>query len=311
MKEIEYRYILDKKNNRKHRCPYCGKDKCFTRYVRKTTLLEAGEKYGICSRKDNCEKASKAVYPNGIEEDAIDFVMKIQQQSRKEKPAKFLSKSEYKSKLYREFDNNYFVDFMMKKFGCKNTDLMLQDYKLGTASDAGCLYPYFDHNYNLVTYKTVFYNKDGKRCHDREYNALLDSNKQKHPIPLYGLHLMHRYPDLPIGIVEGEKTCPIMRICNPYILWLAAGSATWLNASKLYPIRKRKIYLFPDVGQYSSWFKILEKIRDRYPTIDINISQECELWHSEGKLNTGDDIADYYLNTYKFDHQKQQMVKNI
>ena len=305
MKTINYKYELDKKKNRKHRCPECQKDKVFTRYIHKQTGHEAGELFGVCSRKESCRYRK---YPNSLNDSAIDFVFDINKQLKK-KELKFLSKSEYKAKLYRDFDTNYLIDFMYNHLGVQNTDMIINDYKLGTGKNGSCLFPYFDHLNNLVTYKTVFYKRNGKRRHDLEYNALLDNNRDKHPIPLFGIHLINKYKDLPIGIVEGEKTAALMRYYNPYILWLAAGSSTWLNPSKLYPIRGRTIYLFPDVGQYENWYNIMQKIKDRYPTIDIDISREPELLHSQLLIDKGDDIADYYLKAYKWSHERQKIER--
>ena len=308
MKIINYRFEIDKKNNKKYHCPACGK-KTFTRYISKATGKEAGELYGICSRKDNCNYVE---YPKDIEENSFDFINELNRELKLQKIQKepqFLSKSEYKAKLYHEFDQNHFVTYMNIHIGCKNADLAVNDYKLGTGSNFSCLFPYFDQHNNLVAYKTVFYGRNGKRRHDLNTNAYLDKNTNRHPIPLFGLQLINKYPDLPIGIVEGESTCAYMRYYNPSILWLAAGSATWLNASKLYPIRNRTIYLFPDVGQYENWYNIMNKIKDRYPVINIDISTECELWHEQGFIKKGEDIADYYKNAYKWSHKYQRIER--
>ena len=302
---MNYRYEIDKKNNKKHYCPSCNK-KTFTRYISKATGQEAGENYGICSRIDNCRYTN---YPKGTNEVAYDFINDLNKQLQQQKvqpQPKFLSKSEYKAKLWREFDNNNLVTYMNIHIGCRNADVSVNEYKIGTGKNGSCLFPYFDHANNLVTYKTVFYQRNGKRRHDLNTNAYLDKNKHRHPIPLFGAHLINKHTDLPIGIVESEKTCLYMRYYNPNILWLATGAATWLNASKLYPIRNRTIYLFPDVGQYENWYNIMEnKLKDRYPILDIHMSKECELWYDQGLIDKGEDIADYYMKAYKWSHKRQ------
>ena len=140
MKIINYRFEIDKKNNKKYHCPACGK-KTFTRYISKATGKEAGELYGICSRKDNCNYVE---YPKDIEENSFDFINELNRELKLQKIQKepqFLSKSEYKAKLYHEFDQNHFVTYMNRHIGCKNADLAVNDYKLGTGSNFSCLFP--------------------------------------------------------------------------------------------------------------------------------------------------------------------------
>ena len=51
--------------------------------------------------------------------------------------------------------------------------------------------------------------------------------------------------------------------------------------------------LFPDHNQYdtnSNWKAIADKW-------GFEISRDCEIWHKQGLISKGDDIADYYFNT--------------
>tara|TARA_R100000654_G_scaffold64065_1_gene91506 strand:+ start:3859 stop:4830 length:972 start_codon:yes stop_codon:yes gene_type:complete len=305
-----YRYKIDKKNNKKHRCPACNKDKCFTRYIHKSTNEEAGDNYGICSRIQNCGYVR---YPESTFDgnDYVDFIVNVSKKRQFKTERKYLNKEEYKSIVFKDWDYNNFCTFLHIKLGVKNAENVIREYVLGTGYDGATVYPYFDRNNNLVTYKTVHYKKlIGKRDHSR--NSYYDKNPNKYDIPLFGSHLIDRYPELPIGIVEGEKTAVMMRCYNPYMVWLATGGVNMLNAKKIQPIKDREIYLFPDSGCFdgkASWYRKMEKIIEEMPLLNIDISTEVEIWQKDGFIELGDDIADYYNNAYRFCHQQQKMIR--
>ena len=110
---------------------------------------------------------------------------------------------------------------------------------------------------------------------------------------LFGLHLIEDN-DKPIAIVESEKTAIIMGFINSYYNWLATGGISNLSKAKLEPVIDRELTLFPDQGTYDVWDKKASKIGLNY-----KISKECEYWHEDGLIEAKDDIADYYLKTYK------------
>ena len=299
---MEYKYILDKKKNKKYHCPKCNKPKVFTRYISKDTGKEAGENFGVCSRINECRHTN---YPNGI-----DWAVKELKRLKpiKREPLKYLDKSWYRQQLYRDSDNNTFVYHLYKLLGVKNTENIIKDYKLGTGEDGAVIYPYFDHNNNLVAYKKMQYNVNGKRVKNKAY---FNSEQNKYPIPLYGSHLINVYTNKPIAIAEGEKTTCYMRAYDNSYLWLATGGATMLNAAKIKPIKNRTIYLYPDVGMYEEWYKKMMEIKQIYKCVDISISKKCELLYNENKLKMGDDIGDYFSKNYCFNHSEQKLSGTI
>ena len=56
---------------------------------------------------------------------------------------------------------------------------------------------------------------------------------------------------------------------------------------------------------------LVKKAKSKYRNIKINMSIECGAWHEQGLINEGDDIAVYYIKTYKFNHTKQKIEKQI
>ena len=66
--------------------------------------------------------------------------------------------------------------------------------------------------------------------------------------------------ETPVAVVEAEKTAVILSELYPGCLWLAAGGLYELTAVKLFPLRGRRIILFPDTDTdgkaFSTWYRV-------------------------------------------------------
>ena len=66
-----------------------------------------------------------------------------------------------------------------------------------------------------------------------------------------------------VCVVEAEKTAVIMSEHFPQYLWMATGGLNELTAVKLFPLRGRKIILFPDTDPdgkaYALWYGIAQQ----------------------------------------------------
>lgn len=83
--------------------------------------------------------------------------------------------------------------------------------------------------------------------------------------PLFGAHLLARYPDAPVNVVESEKTAVIM--ANYYGdlhqgLWLACGGLNWLNLDSMQPLidQGRTVWLWPDRDGIEQWQQVCAKL---------------------------------------------------
>ena len=308
---MDFLYSLEpysSSSRNRYKCPECQKNKVYTRYISNATGEHLPYEYGKCDRLSNCG------YHRSPKQKVIDFVIEKTSPKYKKESIKqeYLDKTTYSHKLYRDWDNNYFVDFLCSKIGVKAAHNICKDYCIGTGAEGSTIFPYFNAEGNLVIYKTILYKGlTGKRDRINNKYGKFKYHPNKYPIPLYGIHLIHKYKNRPIAIVESEKTSGMMMKYHPYFLWLATGSANMLNPSKLFPIRDKEIYLFPDHNQYDYWSKIMNKIKERFVDIDISISRECEIWFENGELKAGDDIADYYNNNYRYSHAEQRMIEII
>ena len=102
------------------------------------------------------------------------------------------------------------------------------------------------------------YNQDGVRQRlDPEHHTILK--------PLFGSHLLNRYPQAVINIVESEKTAIIM--ANYYgdfdsQIWLACGGLKHLQLDSLQPLidQGRTIWLWPDKDGREAWQEVCDKL---------------------------------------------------
>ena len=300
---MDYRYTLEKYDStkrNKYTCPKCGHKHRFKRYIDTVTGQQLGDDIGICDRSESCKYHKP---PNGI----ISIPKKFLRPKRIErKPKKYLDKRKYRDLCINAQSNNKFAVFLWRHLGVKNGDMIINHYKLGE-ENGYTLYPYFDDFNNLVTYKKIQYLSNGKR--DKSITAHFDSNKNKYPIPLFGLHQLYNCKNKFAGIVEGEKTASFMRYYRPQITWYATGGSNMLNTDKLKPLLNKHIILHPDVGMFGKWSEILDRAKTQYRNINIDISTECELYHEQGFINEGDDIADYYIKVYRWSHKHQKIQR--
>lgn len=102
------------------------------------------------------------------------------------------------------------------------------------------------------------YNQDG--CRQR-------LNPDAHEIlkPLFGGHLLRRYPEAVVNIVESEKTAIIM--ANYYgdierQLWLACGGLKHLRLEAMQPLidQGRTVWLWPDKDGCEAWQEVADKL---------------------------------------------------
>ena len=102
------------------------------------------------------------------------------------------------------------------------------------------------------------YNQDG--CRQR-----LEPDKHEILKPLFGSHLLSRYPKAVVNIVESEKTAIIM--ANYYgdfdrQIWLACGGLKHLQLDSLQPLvdQGRTVWLWPDKDGRDEWQEVADKL---------------------------------------------------
>jgi hypothetical protein len=105
---------------------------------------------------------------------------------------------------------------------------------------------------------------------------------------LYGEHLLGRYPDSAVGVVESYKTAHIGSIILPQLVWCATDSLSGLTAERLSSLRGRRVVLFPDEGRgYEEWKAKISKIAH-----DVGFDYRISDFMECGTYGLGADIGD-------------------
>ena len=112
------------------------------------------------------------------------------------------------------------------------------------------------------------------------------------PQCFFGEHLLPKYPDHSVAIVESEKTALISSIMFGDCLMLACGGCGNLTPTLCKSLRGREVYLFPDNGKYDEWSEKGRQMKHLFSELRIVSTMEHEA------LEPGDDIGDHFLRHY-------------
>ena len=107
---------------------------------------------------------------------------------------------------------------------------------------------------------------------------------------LFGEHLLQKYPDKTVCLVEAEKTAIICSGFMPQYIWVAVGGKSQLG-DRVEALAGRTVLAIPDVDAQDIW---MEKIRER-PHLNVHITDFLKNKATEEDLANGADIADILI----------------
>ena len=191
-----------------------------------------------------------------------------------------------------------------------------QRYRLGISRDSGVIFWQIDTLGQTYDGKIMYYHTDCHRDHERHpqwvsyhlhrSGLLPEGWKAEHC--LFGTHLLMddgRCKGADVAVVEAEKTAVILSEHYPDYLWLAAGGLNELTATKLFPLRGRRIILFPDTDEegkaYTTWYRVMQEAQ-RLLGQPIHLSPFLEQWATPEQKRRKIDLADYLFETMKDTH---------
>jgi hypothetical protein len=137
-----------------------------------------------------------------------------------------------------------------------------EEYFVGATKDNAVIFWQIDVNKNVRTGKIIRYDTDGHRIKDVNginwIHAVMKRNNQlKSDFNLcqclFGEHLLTKYPDKDVAIVEAEKTAVICASVFPKRIWLATGGKSQLSKDKMKVLKGRNVIMFPDVDGFNEW----------------------------------------------------------
>lgn len=202
------------------------------------------------------------------------------------------------------------LPYLQNFFTEKQIQQGIRQYRLGCVHKDRVLFPFFDIEGRLRIMKVIRYDDMGHR----KKNGISSSHsflKEDGIIPpqwkerdcLFGEHLLNKHPDLPVIIVESEKTALVGAMLMPSYLWLATAGCGHFREVGLVKeqLNSRTTYILPDKGQYDNWTKDAKKYQIKGRVLDFIEKMEVE-------RNT--DIADLFLSD-KRDYYVEEFAKYL
>lgn len=323
-----YQYQLDKSSKKFH-CPECNK-KRFVRYIDTETGNYLHKQYGRCDREANCGYFLNP-YKNGYAKiNRSDTLspkrnVNITPQKQVYYPETLLYK------MLDNYDQNSFLQNLLFNvpYPVESYDIekIIELYYLGTISKGymkgAITLPFIDINYNIHAIQVKQFDKKNHTIGKANFiHKLIEIhfNEQKKALPewlnrylqnerkiscLFGEHLLKKYPDNPIALVEAPKTALYGTLYFGFpddpdnFLWLAVYNLSSLKYYKCKVLTGRHVVLFPDLSENSTSFKLwndkAKEFESKLPCATFKISDLLEKYAThEEKLN-GLDLADFLI----------------
>ena len=128
------------------------------------------------------------------------------------------------------------------------------------------------------------------------YPQIYDPDKQEARLCLFGEHLLSRYPNAPVCIVESEKTAVLMAIAygnHPLQVWMACCGSSNITRTRLEPLiaQRRRIILYPDRDGIKAWEDKAKALK--YDRVTIDTRAVTKWWRESDGPKA--DIADVVI----------------
>ncbi len=299
-------------------CPSCGSRNTFARYQNENGEY-LDQNVGRCNRESKCGYHYKPVqffadnpaakngrFKKGKNRTAIDYDSTDKNSIQTNTEAKlspikpdYIPFEQFKLTL-GNYEQNAFVQFLQNLFpDCADEiQSVLEMYFIGTFQDYTC-FPSIDRSRRVCRAKLIRFNtQTGKRLKGNYDTSSLPAKlKLKEDFQykqiFFGEHLLSKFPDKPVAIVEAEKTAIIASLCFPKFIWIGSNSKTWLKVERLIQIGKRQIILYPDADAFELWQQIASDANKQGLKVEVSNLVENHATNEE-KAN-GYDLADYLI----------------
>lgn len=180
-------------------------------------------------------------------------------------------------------------------------------YCVGCWRDGRVVFWQIDHNGIPRAAKLMRYETDGHRYHEKKgeknstgwlynqdgYRDICQPNEHTILKPLFGAHLLKRYPQATINVVESEKTALIMANyygCPESQLWLACGGLKFLNLDAMQVLidQGRKVWLWPDKDGIDKWQEVADKLGSEQVKVYTKFFDACWVPEDGDKADAAD-----------------------
>lgn len=336
----QYRYILEK-GSKKHICPTCNKRR-FVRYIDKETGDYLPEIYGRCDRENNCphnenpysDGYAKEIWKkeNGYSGNSDWKPKYVPQVKPRENPKPVFFDFDTFEKNLKDYEQNDFIQNLLKNipfpFIPEDVVKVRELYQLGTISkgylSGAITFPFIDINQNVRAVQVKQFDKKNKTIDGRTSNlhSIIkdDCKRNKKDLPewlqlyinygkyfscLFGEHLLTKFPNQPIALVEAPKTAIYGTLYYGFPeqpdqpLWLAVYNRSSFTFDRIKVLQGRTVHVFPDLSKDGSTFKMWEErakeMERKLTGTRFKVHDILERIAPEIDRVEGNDIADYLM----------------
>lgn len=283
------RYKLEPYSSRestRFRCPSCGKEKQFSRYIDVVTGEYFGDNIGRCNREVECGYDSK---PDLGKNQFVEKTKVDPKFAEDDSAIPIHSEKEVLSTL-NNYDSNRLYQFLITMFDEALVLKTFLKYYVGTAvmwGDGATVFWQIDQDLDVRSGKFMLYDENGKRVKDPpRINWLPIQEGLRRKQCLFGTHLINYNYDT-YHVVESEKTAIICALVSPDKMWIATGGLQMINEELFDVFYHKELIFYPDKGIAAEKWR--EKIESNLA--DFNTKINTSLNNVE-ELNEGDDLAD-------------------
>ena len=194
---------------------------------------------------------------------------------------------------------------LMRMFRPEAVEWMVGEYLIGCYAMNGLddytVFPSIDRYGRVCNLKVQHYETDPHserfgHCDQTAYwlgkiwarEGRLPKDAQFRSDCLFGEHLLPRYPNSVVALVESPKNALFGALAHPQYLWIATGNKGMLKREVLRPLQGRDVIVIPDCDAVEEWTQTLEGMPD---LANFTVSEFCRRMAPEGKPKF--DIADH------------------
>jgi hypothetical protein len=298
----------------RHTCPGCNSRNCFVRYVDENGEYLSDD-CGRCNRESKCgfEYKPKQFFADNPslksaktkKRGTPNYAFAVKNGSQVEYKRAAATKPDYIAPEHLKptlanYDRNAFVQFLFDLFPDCSDEIhaVLKTYFIGTYQDYTC-FPSIDRLNRVCRAKLIRFNPaTGRRLKGEfDVSSLVRKLKLKTDFQykqiFFGEHLLSKFPNKPIAIVEAEKTAIIASLCFPEFVWLGSNSKTWLKPERIKRLGNRQIILYPDADGFNLWQGIASEARAQ--GLEVKVSSLIENFATDEQKRNQYDLADFLI----------------
>ena len=301
----DLRYVFESpkwtgKRQKKYCCPQCGK-KSFVRYIDlQNACRYIDDNVGKCDHENSCgyRYTPYEYYQDHAWLKKPDWrIVPVCHPTKPKRLNEVLQPLPKNDVVKSHATSSTFWQWMTsdcrEKLMLDDNDLtrVYEDYMIGCTRESDIIFWQIDEEGRVHTGHIMQYGPDGHRLsyQDWQHSILIKEGLLPDKWVLqqcfFGQHLLKKYPDKKVCLVESEKTAVILAALQPEYVWLATSGSSGLSTEKLTCLKGRQVKVIPDSGCYEKWHKTLSESKG----LDYVITKMLE----DYQPNT--DLADVFL----------------